>query len=467
MPSKQYAIIDVETTGGRAGRDRITEIAIVRYDGAHIVDAWSSLVNPECYIPQGIVELTGITQEMVAHAPRFFEVAKKVVELTEGAVFVAHNVRFDYGFVCEEFRRLGYVFSRRQLCTVRLSRQVFPGLPSYSLGKLAGSLGIPLYDRHRAMGDASATAEILRLILQKESSHETIDMLVNMGIRESKLPQHFGLEKIHALPEACGVYYLHGEGGEVVYVGKSINIQKRIAEHFAGHNPKAERLQQLVHDVTYELTGSELVALLLESHEIKRLNPLVNRAQRQRSYPFAIHSWQDAQGYLHFGMERVSASTQKGLRIVAAYPQAAHAQGHLYSIREQFGLCAHYCGERGGKGPCFHYHLRQCQGACIGQEAPESYNERASAARERLSTVFEKDFFVFDIGRQPGESAVVLIEQGQYQGYGYLDLEDSPLDPEALRSAIRPLPGNPETNRIVQRFLQKNRHLKTCPTSLA
>lgn len=463
--SKLYAIIDIETTGGRANRDRITEIAIVLHDGEREIDRWSSLINPECYIPQGIVELTGITQEMVKDAPRFFEVARKVVELTEQAIFVAHNVRFDYGFICEEFKRLGYSYSRKQLCTVRLSRQAFPGLPSYSLGRLAESLGVPLVNRHRALGDAAATAEILAMILQQEANREQAEYLINMGIKESRLPQNFGLDKIHALPEACGVYYLHNTDGDVVYVGKSINIQKRIAEHFADRSTKAARLQKLVNDVTFELTGSELVALLLESNDIKRLNPEVNRAQRQRTYPFVIHSWTNEQGYLSFGMDRVTAKTRKGLRVVSEYPQAAHAQGHLYAIRERFGLCAHLCGEKHARGACFHFHLHQCQGACLGQEPPALYNERAQAAQELLSTVFERDFFVLDIGRHGEELAVVLIEQGQYQGFGYIDKEDFRNDLEVLRDAIRPLPGNPETNRIVQRYIEKHKHLKIVPIS--
>lgn len=462
--SRAYAIIDIETTGGKASRDRITEIAIIRHDGEKELDRWSSLVNPECYIPKGIVELTGITQEMVQDAPRFFEVARKVVEMTEQAVFVAHNVRFDYSFLCEEFKRLGYTFSRKQLCTVRLSRQAFPGLPSYSLGRLAESLNVPLFDRHRAMGDAAATALILQRILQQEDNQSAADLLINMGIKESRLPTHFGLEKIHALPEECGVYYLHNAAGEVVYVGKSINIRKRIAEHFADRSSKAARLQQLVHEVTFETTGSELVALLLESHEIKRLNPEVNRAQRQRVYPFVIHSWYNEQGYLCFGMDRVSARDRKKLRIVSEYPQAAHAQGHLHTIRERFELCDQLCGVHSTKGPCFHYHLHQCQGACIGKENPESYNQRAQQAQEKLSTVFDRDFLVVDTGRQAGELAVVLVEQGQYRGFAYFDQHDA-LDAAQMREGIRHFPGNPETNRIIASFIGKNKSIRTIPLS--
>lgn len=461
--SKSYAVIDIETTGGRAARDRITEIAIVLYDGEQIIDRWESLINPECYIPQGIVELTGITQEMVRDAPKFYEVARKVVEMTENAVFVAHNVRFDYSFICEEFKRLGYTYTRKQLCTVRLSRQAFPGLPSYSLGKLAASLGVPLENRHRAMGDAQATASILDLILQKDDNREEAQLMINLGLKESRLPQNFSLEKIHQLPESCGVYYFHDENGDVVYVGKSINIRKRIAEHFADRTSKASRLQQLVHDVTYEPTGSELVALLLESHEIKRLNPQVNRAQRQRSYPYVIHSWTNEQGYLCFAMDRMSLKERKGLQIVSEYAQQNHARNHLHSIRERFGLCAHLCGESKTNTACFFYHLRQCQGACIGAEPPESYNVRAAEAQQLLSTVFDDDFYVLDIGRDPGELSVILVERGLYRGFGYLSKEGFSGRPDEVRDAIKYVPGNPETNRIIHRYINQNKVLGVAP----
>jgi DNA polymerase-3 subunit epsilon len=457
---KHYAIIDIETTGGRAQRDRITEIAIVLHDGERIIRKWESLINPECYIPHGITELTGITQEMVRDAPKFYETAKEIVELTKDAIFVAHNVRFDYGFLCEEFKRLGYTYTRKQLCTLRMSRQAFPGLPSYSLGKLAASLGVQLDNRHRAMGDASATAEIFDLILQKQQLREEIQVMINMGIRESKLPPGISLETIHALPEACGVYYLHDQLGNVVYVGKSLNIRKRVADHFADNSPKAGKLRNMVNEVSFEVTGSELVALLLESHEIKRLNPPVNKAQRARSYPYAIYSWTNDDGYLCFGMDKVSSKEKKSLNLIAEYAQLAHARGHIQSIREQFGLCASLCEGTRYKGPCFFFHLHQCLGACTGIEPPDTYNERALLAMEKMGTLFDFDFYLIDEGRNSGEKAVVFIENGVYQGFGYLDFTDFDGNPTVLGDTVKKFPGNPETNRIIHRYLHQHPGLK-------
>ena len=456
MKPKRYAIVDLETTGGRASRNRVIEVGIVLHDGQQVLDTFNSLVNPECYVPYGITQLTGITQEMVQDAPKFYEIAKQIVELTEGAIFVAHNVRFDYSFLREEFKRLGYTYSRKNLCTVRLSRKAFPGLPSYSLGNLIRFMGWKADNRHRALDDALATAELLRRILAKEDNQQEAQQMVNLGIKEALLPKNLNLDKLHALPEDCGVYYMHNQQGEVVYVGKSINIKKRIAEHFADKTEKARRMQQHVHDITYEITGSELVALLLESHEIKRLRPPINRAQRVRRFPYVIHTYTDEQGYIHFEATQVNAQRRKELQVISEYPKQGHARGHLNRIRERYELCARFCHLQPGNGACFHYHIKQCYGACAGKEEVEAYNERAQAAKESLSTVFEENFFLIDCGRSPEERAVVLVEDGSYRGFGYVEADEINGQPEQLRDAIKPYPGNPETTRLIQRYESKN-----------
>ena len=463
MKQKLYAIVDLETTGGRAARDKIIEIAIVLHDGAQIVDTYSSLINPECYVPYGITQLTGITQDMVQDAPRFYEVARKVVEMTEDAIFVAHNVRFDYSFLREEFGRLGFTYSRKNLCTVRLSRKAFPGLPSYSLGNLIRSLGIEVDNRHRALDDALATAEILRRILNGEDNEQCVKEMVNLGIKEALLPKNLTVEGIHALPEECGVYYFHNQKGDVVYVGKSINIKKRVAEHFANKSEKGSKLQQHVHDISFELTGSELVALLLESHEIKRLSPPINRAQRVRRFPYIIHTHEDEAGYLCFDVAQVNAKNRKKYHIISEYPKLSHAKNHLGRVLEQYELCSRLCGLHPGKGACFHYHIKQCHGACIGMEPADSYNERARAAGEQLSTIFDKDFFILDQGRTPEEMAVVLVEEGSYRGFGFVEREEMNGQPGYLKNAVKPSPGNPETTRIIQRYLSKQNGVKVVP----
>ncbi len=457
---KKYTIIDVETTGGNPLRDKITEIAVVVHNGKEIIDTFESLVNPERYIPRGITELTGITQEMVNNAPKFYEIAKQVVEITEGAVFVAHNVRFDYGFVKNEFARLGYTFSRKQLCTVKLSRKAFPGLGSYSLGKLVSNFGIFIEHRHRAMGDARATAELFGLIMNKEQSTEQVKEMINLGLKESQLPEGIDMEKIHAIPDACGVYYFHDAQGRVVYVGKSINLKKRVADHFADTTKKGSKMHRFVRDISYQITGSELLALLLESHEIKRLQPPINRAQKGRQFPYIIHHWKDESGYLRFEIAKVKKKERDRLNVAGEYPSIASARRRLAIIQERFELCSILSGKENGSGPCFAYHLKQCLGACCAKETASSYNERASEALPYLRISFDKDFLLIDDGRTQGEKAVVLVEDNQYKGFGYVDAQTEQNSLEDIKNAIQPYPHNVESMRIIIRQLYKQKNLK-------
>ncbi len=460
MKKKLYAVVDLETTGGRASRDRITEVAIVLYDGEQVVDTYETLINPETYIPYGITQLTGITQDMVREAPKFYEVARKIVEMTEGAIFVAHNVRFDYSFLREEFSRLGFTFTRKQLCTVRLSRKAIPGLRSYSLENLIRHFNIPVEARHRAMADAKATQEILEYILHGSGKKEEVNDMVNLGIKEALLPKNVDLETIHALPEECGVYYFHDAKGGIAYVGKSINIKKRVAEHFSKKTEKARKLQKYVHEISYESTGSELIALLYESAEIKKLRPYINRAQRVRNFPFVVHFYRNEAGYICFEARSTDSKARKGLKVIAQYPRMSRAKGHLQRVMKDYELCSKYCHIHTGSGACFQYHLKQCHGACVEKESVEAYNERALQAMERLNTVFEEDFFIIDKGREKGEKAVILVKDGSYRGFGYIHQEDQSHRMEDLFDVIQPYEGNPETTRIIQRFLNQNPNTK-------
>lgn len=458
---KRYAIVDLETTGGRASRDKVIEIGIVLHDGEKIIDTYHSMVDPETSIPYNITRITGITNDMVAGAPKFYEIAKEVVEWTEGAVFVAHNVRFDYSFLQEEFRRLGYPFIRRRLCTVRLSRQAFPGLRSYSLGKLIKHFGISVNDRHRALDDALATANLLERIFAQQHGNEQAQAIINLGIKEALLPKNISLETIHAIPEACGVYYFYNEAGDVIYVGKSINIQKRVAEHFANTKRKGARMQELVHDITYELTGSELMALLYESFEIKRLLPLLNRAQRRQKFPYAVHTWLDELGYQQFGIAKITVKTRPQYNILCTLPTLSSAKSKLMRVQEQHELCPQLCGlEAARTGPCFRYHLKQCIGACTQKETAEAYNERAAAAMLQLNRQYDESFLLLDTGRQLQEQTAILVENGQLIAMGYLDMDMPFQNLDEVKSLLPPVVGNSETTSIIRYFLSRNPTVK-------
>lgn len=457
-----YAIVDVETTGGAARYERITEIAIVLHDGEKVVDTFSTLLNPERSIPWSITQLTGISDEMVADAPKFFEVAKQIVQLTEGKIFVAHNVTFDYSFVREEFARLGFEFSRRQLCTVRLARKVFPGLPSYSLSNLKRHFKIRAERSHRALDDTLATAEIFQRILTEQQGKSQIRSLVNLGVKETKLPPSISLERLHQVPEACGVYYLHDARGEVIYVGKSLNIRKRLFEHFADLTLKGEKLRTGVADLSWDVTGSELVALLYESAEIKRLQPRVNRAQRLQQFNGAIYAYTDQAGYrrLAFG-KRGGARANKNLELLSEYPKPDHARNHLQSLVRQHELCYRLSHLDASERACFHYSIKKCRGACVGEESPESYNERVAAALAQLDKRLSGSFFVLENGRQPEELAVVGVRDGIFVGFGFVDAQLSGGTAEDLLECLAlPAAPDPHAARIIHTYLESAKRPK-------
>lgn len=452
-----YAIVDVETTGGSARYERVIEVAIVLHDGQRVVDTFSTLLYPERSIPWNITRITGINDEMVADAPRFFEVARRIVEMTREAVFVAHNVSFDYGFLREEFARLGYTFSCRQrLCTVRLARKVFPGLPSYSLDNLRAHFGISSERAHRALDDALATAQLLEHILAAQNGQQSIRTLIQHGVQASRLPQGMTLERLNEAPEACGVYYLHDARGEVVYVGKSIDIRKRLFEHFADTSPKGEKLRAGVADFSYEVTGSELVALLLESAEIKRLQPRINRALRVREFSAAIYAYTDERGYRRLVVGRLQQSLRAPLERVAELPRLSNARSWLESTARRFELCYKLCHLEDTTGACFHYGLHRCAGACVGVEAPDAYNERAEQAITALSRGLSGSFAVIEPGRSPDEQAVVVVWEGAFAGYTYCSTHETLSLQEVLGAAHMPFQ-DPDAARIIRGYLEQRK----------
>lgn len=451
-----YAIIDVETTGGVARYERITEIAIVLHDGDKVLNTFSTLLNPERSIPRQITQLTGITDQMVAHAPKFFEVAKQIVQLTEGMIFVAHNVNFDYSFVREEFLRLGYDFQRRQLCTVRLARKVFPGLPSYSLSNLKKHFEIHADKSHRALDDTLATTRLFEKILAEQEGKSNIRALVNLGVKETKLPPNITLERLHAVPENCGVYYFHDSNGQVIYVGKSLNIRKRLFEHFADQSSKGDKLRLGVADVSWEVTGSELVALLHESAEIKRLQPAVNRAQRTRQYAGAIYAYTDLHGYRCLAFGKRSAKNDKNLELIAEYPKPDNARNYLQSLVYQHELCHRLTHLDSSEQACFHYNIKKCFGACVGEEPPEEYNVRVEMAITKISKRLSGSFFFVEKGRTEAEVAVVGVQEGRYLGYGFVSIDEGDRSVEDLLECLSTAVHDPDAGRIILGYVERH-----------
>ena len=449
-----YAIVDIETTGLRVQEDRITEIAIYIYDGEQIVDHFHSLINPEKYLPDFITRLTGITNEMLEDAPKFYEVAKEIVQITEGQVFVAHNAHFDYTFVKNEFKQLGFNYQRKTLCTVRLSRKLFPGLPSYSLDKICKHFEIEIEDRHRASGDATATTKLLEILLQKNEK-KLNQSVIDHEIRVKTLPPKISYEVFDNLPEQAGVYYFLDDEDAIIYIGKSINIKKRIASHFSTNleNRKTIEIKNRIAKIDYVLTGSELIALLLESNEIKIHQPLFNRAQRKTRFHYGIFTRMSRKGYLNFFIERTKTQTKPAIYLAT---NAASARQVLYKKAQEYQLCLKLCGLYETGSACFGYQIKECYGACIEEESPEDYNQRAEAALDSFNHFARKSFMVITRGRHKDEKALVCVENGRYLGYGYIDETAQISILEDAKMYIDKYPDNKDVHKILWGWLKKH-----------
>lgn len=456
MKRRRYAIVDLETTGGIPKRDRIIEIGIVVHDGQTIVDKFQTLVDPERSISGEITRITGITTEMVQGAPKFYEVAKKVVEITEGCIFVAHNVRFDYQFLRAEFKSLGFTFTKRTLCTVKLSRKAFPRLSSYSLGSLIRYFKIDVENRHRAYDDAWATSIVLEKILEKQASSEEGVDLISRGLDLTKLPQKLNPDTVASLPEDCGVYYFLDSGQEIIYIGKSKNIRTRVKQHFSKQTKKTDKLFQQIADISYEVTGSELAALLKESKEIKEILPSINKIQKTNDYKFAVERALDKSGYSHYKV--VSAS--KSHEPLSYFGSRKSALAHIAQISDVYLLCHKVNKIDKSKNSCFNYEVSKCNGACIGEELSYDYNERFEESLVMMNRLFEENFLLIDEGINIGQRSIFLVEEGHYRGYGYVDEQDQNYGIEELKECVRYENVNPEADMILRNYMWSNPDLE-------
>ena len=448
-----YAIIDIETTGGSARMERITEIAIYLHDGNQITDEFVSLVNPERNIPYFITNLTGITNEMVENAPRFYEIAKKIVEMTEGRTFVAHNARFDYSFIKQEFKSLGFNFKRNILDTVALSRKLLPGHKSYSLGNICADLRISINGRHRAAGDALATTKLLELLMEKDRELTENKPSLLKNTRVAKLHPKLDIAKINNIPEEPGVYYFHNENGDLIYIGKSRNLQQRINTHLSNNTTnRSMEMRDLIADIGWETTGSELIALLKESYEIKLNKPLYNRAQRRTGFQWGIFSYTDNNGYINYRYGQINNDDSP----VSVFTSKEKSKSKLNSLVETYGLCQKLAGLYDTEGACFHYQVGICKGACIGKESAGEYNERAARVTDEFLFT-RRNFFIIDRGREDDERCAVKIVNGKYTGYGYFNINDMGFGLSAIHECILSSMDNNDIQVILKQYLKSNR----------
>ncbi len=445
-----YAIVDIETTGGSSRIEKITEIAIYQHDGEKITREFVTLVNPERNIPYFITNLTGISNEMVEDAPRFFEVAKTIIEFTEGRTFVAHNARFDYSFIRQEFKSLGYNFKRNILDTVTLGRKLIPGHRSYSLGNICKDLNITINGRHRAAGDALATVRLFEILMEKDREVNGRSSELMKSTRISKLNPNLDVSKIDSIPEEPGVYYFYNENGDLIYIGKSRNLQQRIMTHLSNNTTnRAMEMRDLIADIYWEVTGSELIALLKESSEIKRNKPVYNRAQRRTGFQWGIFSFTDKNGYINFNYSKLDCDDNP----VSVFTSKERAKSMLLLLVEKYNLCQKLTGLYETTGPCFHYHVSICRGACCGEETPDSYNERARKAAEEF--VFaRRNFFIIDKGRDEEERSAIKVVNGKYSGFGYFNINEMGFGLTAVHDCIQSSNDNRDIQVILKQYLR-------------
>ena len=445
-----YAVVDIETTGRSARGQKVTEVAILIHDGKKIIDEYQTLVNPESSIPYSITQLTGICDEMVVRSPKFYEVARKIYEMTEGHIFVAHNASFDYGVLRHEFESLGGEFERETMCTVKLSRQLLPGHQSYSLGKLCDELNIQIEDRHRAYGDAKATTILLDKLLEVSEDLGEEKLTAKTKVRAPKIPPLLNVEIFKGLPKETGVYYFHDKDGEIIYVGKANNIRQRVLSHFNDKSLKERQMFELIANIKYELTGSELVALLFESSEIKRLMPKYNHSQKRKSETHGLYVYENQDGILQLNYGKLNGSTLP----IQTFYTLGQAKRFVELMAERHALCSRYIGLEKTNGSCFRYMIKKCKGICCGNESIEDYNDRVNEMIQNMMLQNE-DYFIEEKGRNENEKSVVQIKQGEYIGFGFVPTNELQSSYDNYEKFIEPKEHNSDTQRILRSYLSK------------
>lgn len=440
-----YAVVDIETTGSYAAGNGITEIAIVIHDGSKVLHTYETLVNPKQEIPYFIQRLTGINDEMVIHAPAFSEVASQVYELLQDKVFVAHNVNFDYSFLKHHLANEGFELNTKKLCTVRLSRKILPGLKSYSLGKLCHQVGIKLTNHHRAGGDATATAELLTMLLENDREEVIIGMLKGRN-REQYIPPNVPVEQIDNLPPVPGVYYFYNGRGKIIYVGKAINLSKRIKSHFSNNKPNKQKQEFLreIHRISYTECATDLMAHILESAEIRRLWPSHNRSQRGYLPRFGLFVYEDRNGYKRLGIEK----NKLYFKPIHTFNTIIEGHNHLRELIQEYNLCARLCNLAKTDDCADSIYAEHCEGACTGSESVKKYNKKVDKAINSMQDQLPT-FALVDKGINDAEQSCILVKQGSFFGMGYISNGSLLENIEQLEENLEPYQDNDYIRNLV------------------
>lgn len=438
-----YAILDIETTGGQFNEEGITEIAIYKFDGNEIVDQFISLVNPEIPIQPFVIKLTGINNEMLINAPKFYEVAKRILEICEGCILVAHNSSFDYRILRTEFRRLGFDFQINTLCTVELAQNLLPEQPSYSLGKLVRALGIPMADRHRASGDAMATVKLFKLLLSKDTSKTIVRELIKTEVQKGILPKL--LDIVESLPSKMGVYYIHKEDGTIIFISKSKNIKRAVNKHFIGESRISKKIQAEVFTVTFEETATELIGIIKERAEILINKPELNKVSSKSIYRWGLYEEVDNEGYRILNIKKADRYKRE-ISLFATLPEA---KAMVKMALEDYYLLPSLLKVG------FEVEIQSNNTLPL----VEIYNSRVAEFVKDVE-IEGKTFFIRERGRTIHERSAILIENGICKGYAFFDLNYQVLNVKVLENILIPILHTTDIKNIIQSYILKNKNLK-------
>ena len=418
-----YAVLDIESTGGKYNEEGIMEIAIHRFDGEKVVDQFISLINPEREIQPFVSNLTGINNKMLRSAPKFHEVAKRIVEITEGAVIVAHNAQFDYRILRTEFRRLGYNFQRKSLCTVDLSKKLLPDAESHSLGKLVRSLGIPVSDRHRANGDALATLKLFKLLLAKDTEKQIITEVIRAETLGELTERQ--LDIVESLPSETGIYYMHNKEGDIIFLAKTKNIKKRVNQHFTNEGRLARNLQKETKKVSFERTGSELAAIIKETAELEKNIPKYNKKNSIPKFHYGVFIKENDAGEYVLSPEKANGQARR----LTSFNSLKSSINFVNKLKEEHA----------------------------NEEQDGTWQPAFITEIEKKYSLQERTVVLLDRGREIGEKCVLYVKEGQFQGFGYANLNHQINNIPILESIITPVNGKQPTTQILESYLRQHR----------
>ncbi len=446
----QFAVVDIETTGGYAAGNGITEIAVFVTDGSTVIDSFYALLNPQVPIPRFIESLTGITNDKVKDQPLFGTVAGELYAILKDRVFVAHNVNFDYSFVKYHMGVHGFQLENKKLCTIRLGRKVVPGLHGYGLDKICKHLKVPIENRHSAAGDAAATVEVFHHLIRK-GGMDHIEQMLKSSSGEMSLPPNVSEETIRKLPLSPGVYFFHEKGGKIIYVGKAKNIKKRVKGHFSNNKTNRQKQDFLkkIYHISFQETATELMALVLEGIEIKSRWPEQNRSQKHFEQLYGLYSYVDSKGYRRLFIEK----KMRNIQPIYSFNYLTEGYSLLRRLIREYELCPYLCFLSPKSSICNpDDHL--CGGACAGIEDAPVYNQRVEQCIRELTSQLPS-FAVIDKGLRPGEKSCILIEKGKFVAMGYAE-EERTGEIRELKTFLTPYADNVYVRSMIFKYAEQH-----------